>query len=375
VAGTAQATTHWYLGTILAVENDKGMVVLRVVQDLHNYVGETDITIQRWKIPPQYFIYLDGKESTAEEAFAPGRSIAMFDDFVKGTGRPKLKSYAVMVTSAPGAAQTVPLTDPACSMIMVSLSQPGRLNALCDGTPIPIKRDTKEVLLKRWATMRIAPRLIVERSDDGSLRGFAFTSSRHNYHPQWHPADVSGLTFADGQLSGTVTVRYTSQTGAIIIPASYELAGKADGSGSFTGTCEEKAVAGNLTITGLSSTRPQRNFRLWLRCEDSRLKGGQWGFLNATFTDDKTVPEAQLCFRKGHHVATITDMQLTRTGCKIGGNCTARGLKMSLDAEIYDGRLVVGNLTVGEGENAYRVSVSGGLLLPAAAPTIHPKHD
>ena len=375
----AFATTHWFLGTILRVESTDGRVVLHVLQDLHNYNGEDDLTIQTWKIDPQWIIYLNGKESTAAEAFTPGRSIAMFDDFIKTVpaderGKTKKKTYAVMVATAAGSGLVVPLTDPTCSLYMINMDQPGILNGLCDGTPIPDKRSTQESIRAKWAAMKIRPRLILEQAEDGTLHGFAFSPSRHNSHPRWHPADVSAVQVEGGAVSGTVKVSYTSTAGKII-PASYNLTGKSDGSGSFSGTCGEEKVAGKLTVTGLSSTRPESDFRLWLRCEDSRLKGAGWGFLNASFTANKSSKEAQLCFRKGHLVATITDMHLTREGRKIHGTCTADGQAMALEAEVFDGRLVVGYLNVGEGETVSRVSVSGGLVLPESAPTIHPKHD
>ena len=75
-------------------------------------------------------------------------------------------------------------------------------------------------------------------------------------------------------------------------------------------------------------------------------------------------------------VATIEDMQLDPRGQEDPAAAfTAEGQAMSLEAEVFDGRLVVGYLNVGEGETAYRVSVNGGLVLPESAPTIHTKHD
>ena len=98
-----------------------------------------------------------------------------------------------MVATAAGSGQVVPLTDPTCSLFMIDLDNPGKLNALCDGTPVPSKRSTEESIRARWATMKIRPRLILERAEDGALRGFAFSPSRHNSHPRWHPADASAV--------------------------------------------------------------------------------------------------------------------------------------------------------------------------------------
>ena len=379
-ATQAFASTHWFLGTILEVESENGATEVRVLQDLHNYNGGRDLTVQQWKIQPGLFIYLDGKESTAAEAFAPGRSIAMFDDFIKTVpaderGKTKKKGYAVMVTTAAGSGLVVPLTDPTCSLYMIEMDQPGTLNGLCDGTPIPDKRSTEESIRARWASMTIRPRLILERAGDRVTHGFAFSPTRSgNDHPRWHPVDVSAVQVQAGVVSGTVKVSYTSTTGKTI-SASYDLAGTTDGGGSFTGTCGGEDVAGKLTITGMSSTRPEADFRLWLRCEDGRLNKRGWGFLNVSFTADASAKEAQFCFLKGNVVATVTDMQLTREGRTIKGTFSAEGRAMSLEAEIFDGRLVVGYLNVSEGEAAYRVSVTGSLVLPASAPTIHPKHD
>jgi hypothetical protein len=255
----------------------------------------------------------------------------------------------------------VALSAPECGLVIATLDKPGPLEGLAVG-------ETKKTIVAS---------VILEVNEGRLGAGVVLTPTLDGGF--WHEADVAGLAFKDGKLSGALKVSYRGGNGKTA-DASYELQSAAEGGGTFKGTCSGAAASGKLTVLGLAVHRSGGNARVWLWSQDDRFvgpggKGETWSCLSWLFKDGRA-DTGYTCFRKGYVNGKLADAALTLEGAALKGAFTAKslgaaaGAKVSLDGRVLASCLAIATLRVGEKQEAVRVY--GFMLHPEAAPPVLP---
>ena len=290
------ASTMFVYGTIVSVDSEKNTFWIH--QEMCNYPDRGEGSSSRYsygplvRTPPMFI--LDGKEATPEEALVVGRSVCFADPV-----------FLISSTcKAPYAEPQGQQIDPRNCVYQID----ARWQAV-KGYPALVNGEKK--------SMDGALRLLVDVVD-GAVRSGRVVSPRISAKT-YHEADFSGLTIADGAISGSVKVQFQRmQTTGQCVEGVYSIDGKVEDNtvkGRFKGRFADQPVSGSIVGQRRSRMSVPASGKCLMRVVSDKLSI----YVLFDYIDGTPNTPGQWLHYKGKPVGKVKENSLRITGETIAG--------------------------------------------------------